>query len=92
MYEVTLYQIESAHKNLRTKTVKGIAPELPHQGRRFFMYTEALETKEEGFQRYVLTSEVSEIKDLWQGRMVFKTENSLYEVIYERAKVQSSAD
>lgn len=78
MYTITLKKIESTHNNLRTEEVLGLAPQLPKEGKQFFMYTNPLDPEKD--LRYVHTSTVSSVNYTEEGTIVFRTNNSLYEL------------
>ena len=75
MFNVSLKKIESFHSNLRTPEVTGTTFEFPQVGASFFMYTDALE---DGDIRFINTSVVKEVRELSDGEIVFKTQNSTY--------------
>lgn len=77
MYEVVLTLIETNNPGIiRDRVSQGLAPDIPFTDKRFFMYTN------EG-RRYYITSPVTKVLYNENGKMVFKTLNSLYELIYK---------
>ena len=68
-----LYKISSTHRNLRTETVDGEAPELPSVGGVFTLLGKGLEFG----VRFVETTPIKECTQLGSS-FLFKTYNSTY--------------
>lgn len=79
MTKSTLRRIESSHDNLRTETVEGYYFLPPTEGFTFCFYAKSLEA-DEGI-RIVMTTPVVEIVREDEVGTVFRTANSVYEVV-----------
>lgn len=76
----SLERLESnSSSGLRTNTVYGYFIIEPTVGQRFFMISAPLSGNEKE-ERQISTSEVVSIEDLTADRIVFKTQNSSYEL------------
>ena len=71
-------KIVSNHNNLRTTEMEGEFSEPPTVGQPFTIFGEALEEKEG--VRMIRTTPVKEVGLITGGDLVFKTENSEYEL------------
>lgn len=77
-----LIKIESNHNLLRTDEIVGSWPFFPEVGSGFVIYSEPLD-KEGNTVRYVRTSKVQEIEQLYDKIWEFKTQNSTYRLEIE---------
>lgn len=76
--KVRLTKIESTHSNLRTDLIEGKCIDLPEIGESFFVVAPPLDPTKDF--RMVNTSEVKELTTLPDGKILFKTANSTYEI------------
>lgn len=75
--KVKLTKIQSSHNKVRTDEVNGESDNLPEIGKRFVLLGEAL-VKADGNMRIVYTTSVSELTNISDKSMEFKTQNSTY--------------
>jgi hypothetical protein len=77
MIKVRLSNISSNHTMLRTNRVEGVTESLPQKGSIFIMLAQALDPR---FQlRRVNTSQIESV-EVCEGKYIFKTSNSVYEL------------
>lgn len=77
-----LIKIDSSHNLLRTEEVVGTWPVWPEVGHSFVIYSEPLD-KDGNTVRYVRTSKVVEIEQIYNKIWEFKTQNSTYRLEIE---------
>ncbi len=75
---IKLVKIESTNNALRTKEVEGTTNELPKVGQRFELMGEPINNRYS--MRHVSTSPVQSVGKKKEGKILFKTLNSTYEL------------
>jgi len=81
MLKAKLIQIKSSHNNLRTKEVEGEIDKLPTIGESFLICGAGIEFG----TRYVMTTPVQSLEKIDNKTFNFKTENSEYTLMLEKA-------
>lgn len=77
----TLIKIDSTHNNMRTNEFKGHFMNIPVVGNQFCIFGEPI--SENMSVRYIKTSPVKEVEQIYDKILEFKTQNSTYHLELE---------